>query len=168
MKKFKDLTLRGQKMRIVKDAIEQIKTCVVIPRTGVYLDNLEIKYDNFWESEVTGSLQKLLQRDDFTCEACAKGSLFAACVLNVNRVDVDADISNESFQKSKLKKWFSVEELDTIETAFECRVVMDDPYETTPTELGRKAIKFGKRYHTDKKRLLAILNNILKNRSFKP
>lgn len=176
MKKFEQLTLKGQKMRIVRDAIKQIKSRVVIPNGGSYLSNL-CSGHRFNSSK--GSLQAFLQKPGNSCQACAKGALFASCVLNVNKVNIDGRIGTERFQKKKLRDWFTPEELDTIEAAFENRVVADSAKVLTAgirdcwgdrprTALALKAISFGNRYRSNKNCLLAILNNILKNGSFKP
>lgn len=182
MKDFKDLTLRGQKMRIVRDAIAQIGTRVVVPRKGTYMN--VFGYSSYhYKADTDGkeSLQKILrQGKEDTCVACAKGSLFASCVLNTNRVYTNVDdFSEEYFQKKKLKKWFSVLELDMIEAAFEKKVVVDDEQllyiykkdgstRERKTQLGKDCIAFGRQYRTEKARLLAILENILKHGRFKP
>jgi hypothetical protein len=169
MKKFNDLTLKGQKMRIVKDAIAQIKNKVIIPTEGDYMilnyhgDLIDIQ-----------KILKLKKKD--TCQACAKGSIFAACVLNTNKVNRKDEFDSEWFQKAKLSKWFSALELDMIETAFETSVVKDSTgsletagfYTNYRTELGDKCVAFGEKYKTSRGRLLGILNNVLKNGSFKP
>jgi hypothetical protein len=183
MKKFDQLTLKGQKMRIVRDAIKQIQEKVIIPRTRHYFF---IPSHILWgkSTPVRQSLQKILaSKDAPNCEACAKGSLFAACVLNVNKVFISASagmnqLNDERLHKQKLKKWFSQGELDTIETAFEEKVVVDstdilrinnDWFEhENLTVLGKRAVKFGRRFKSSKNRLLAILKNILKNGTFKP
>jgi hypothetical protein len=168
MKPFKQLGLRGQKRRIVKDAIEQIKTGVVTPWSGKYFTmnfyNLENK-----SSYSSYSLQKILKEGiEDTCDACAKGALLASCVLNVNKVRTDDPISENRFISNKLSKWFEVGELDAIEAAFERDIIHDQTDILYGTSLGKKAINFGNRFNDDKKRLLAILKNILKHGKFKP
>lgn len=188
LKPFKELTLKGQKMRIVRDAIAQINTKLFKPKNGVYLD-----FDNSYGYK--DSLKTLfLNRQECTC--CAKGAIFSACVLNVNKVYGKDDFSDNEFQKNKLKKWFEEKELNLIECAFElCVVGLENTsatlVKTRVTEsrnLGNmeycktwlednkeyllpetiKAIKFGRKYKNSTNRLLAILNNILKNGEFKP
>ncbi len=67
--------------------------------------------------------------------------------------------------------------MELIECAFETKVVVNksgtllfsDAYNGwQQTELAQKAIKFGERYITDDGRLKGIMNNIIKNGSFKP
>jgi hypothetical protein len=174
-KKFEDLkSKRAQKMRIVQDAIDQIKLGVIIVTQGTYFE--------FEDSYLGGtdhpkfSLQKKLKQGE-VCECCAKGALFAACVIETNKVNSHQPYTEGSFQKKKLEKWFSPLELDTIETAFEKIVVVDSENvlekenkygDSIPTALGKKVIKFGRKYLDNEKRLLAILKNIKLNGSFKP
>ena len=163
-------------MRIVKDAIAQIKAKMFIPSEGTYLRLLDEDRHEYFPG-YNESIQKLLEKDK--CDCCAKGAIFASCVLNVNKVDGKDKYTEEYFIKSKLKKWFSPLELDMIETAFEQRIVIDttDKLENnnydewgdpTPTKLAEKCIKFGIKYNNSKKRLIAILENVLKNKKFKP
>lgn len=166
MKDFKDLSKAFQKRRIVKDAIKQIELGIVTPNHGTYF-NLELKFD-------TKNLQKILQQKQVdTCTACAKGALFAACVLNVNKVNTNQFIDIGTFQVKKLKQWFSVLELNMMETAFEKEVIVDNTKELYDedgdhTQLAEACIAFGKQYNKPKERLLAILYNVLENGSFNP
>lgn len=169
MKNFKDLTLRGQKMRIVNDAIKQIESGIIKAQQDIYF--AQVHEEDLYRK---GSLKKILETANTTvCEACAKGTLFVACVLNVNKVDIDNyRVTEESFQTKKLSKWFSAKELDMIETAFEQAIIRDSTNclqtEYRYTDLAHRCIKFGCKYKTDKKRMLAILNNIAVNGEFKP
>jgi len=92
-------------------------------------------------------------------------------------VKTSQDIQSESFQKSKLRKWFAPLELDMIEAAFEKVVICDTArklqvmlpsFKTKPTKLGKKCILFGRQFKTPKERMLAILENILVNKTFTP
>lgn len=111
LKKFKDLTLKGQKMRIVRDAIVQIEMENWEPKTGVYMefnsdvpeDQLDDK-DDFgmvtWEEKIMDEnldLQKVL-KSGIECEVCAKGALFASCVLSTDKVKGRDDFGDEGFQ----------------------------------------------------------------------
>lgn len=178
MKKFEDLSLKGQKMRIVKDAISQIEGKKFLPKEGTYLQFLQEDDLSYYPSEYE-SIQKTIQKRN--CECCAKGAIFASCILNINKVKGKDAFNDESFMKSKLKKWFTALELDMIEAAFETEVISntdskleefgEDDYgsiTTVLTELGKKCVKFGEKYKSPKGRLLGILNNILKNGEFKP
>lgn len=181
--KFNKLTKQEQKIKIVKDAIKQIKIGLFKPKKGTY-----IRFPDYflWDGD---NLQELMQRGK-KCQVCAKGALFASCVLNVNKVYGRDNFANEEFEKKKLRKWFSAAELDTIECAFEKHVLQDSArvlntkYECnidiwdggitrydsigTLSPLAEKAIAFGKRYSKTPDRMLAILRNIARHGSFKP
>ena len=181
MKKFKDLTEKQQRVRIIKDAIAQIKLKNFKISTGNYLKFPVGTDGNTYYPTDTESIQKTLT--ERKCECCAKGAVFAACVLNVNKVYGKDDYGNEDFQKKKLRKWFKPLELDMMETAFEGRVCEDSTdklqaqtgaedywgdQEWEPTGLGKECIKFGSKYKNPRNRLMAILENILEFGTFKP
>jgi hypothetical protein len=183
MKKFEELTIPMQKKRIVRDAIQQINIGLFIPKNGHYFSFVE---GNWIVEDMTKDIQSALV-EGHRCTCCAKGGLFAACVLNVDKVNFKHSFTSESFQKNKLKKWFTPLELDMIETAFEKRVITDstgnlqdiktlysNPYtflnstRRYKTALANKCIAFGKQHKKASDRLLAILNNILVNKVFTP
>lgn len=176
-KKFENLTIEEQKMRIVTDAIKQIKFKKIVPTTGDYLKMFR-KNKTKRVFKKAGSIKEFLNLPEVYCEACAKGAIFASCVMINNKVKGEDNFSDESFQKEKLSKWFPLLELDMIEAAFEVRVVQDTTnkleksvgpsWYKKPTTMGSKAINFGRKYDDDEKRLLAILENILQNGKFKP
>jgi hypothetical protein len=172
---FEQLDKQAQKRRIVLDAIEQINLGVIISSLGDYFIINKRPIDPDYEEY---NLQTLI-RNGKKCHCCAKGTLFAACVLNVNDVYIDKDRYNyESFQKQKLLPWFSALELDMIETAFERMVVHDTTDKLTEnieeqginrkTELAIACEKFGGNYSTATERMLGILNNILEYGTFTP
>jgi hypothetical protein len=121
------------------------------------------------------SIQQLLIESPLKCKCCAKGALFAACVIETNEVLGKQNFSHQPFIKKKLKKWFSTTELDMIETAFEkavIRMALSHSFKFKNadgnTALADRCIAFGRKYVTDRSRLLAILNNILEHGEFTP
>lgn len=165
---FNKLSKQEQKIKIVKDAIAQIKIGTFIAKQGNYLEIYDVD-----DSDNEISLQSVIGTTENTCKCCAKGAIFASCVMNVNKVTNKDDFFDEGFQKDKLKKWFSARELDTIETAFELDVIIDstDSLECSNhgfKKLATDALKFGSKYSTPEKRLLAILKNIVKYGKFTP
>lgn len=156
MKKFEDLSMADQKIKIVKDAIKQIKLGKILVTTGVYM---RITNNGSGRRRIsdTKSLKTLIEKPEFKCEACAKGALFASCVLETNEVYGNDIYNTEGFQSDKLRPWFSKKELDNIEGTFEGWA-----------NKGTKSLIFHEKYTNSKTRLLAILNNILKNKTFKP
>ncbi len=155
MKKFDKLPIEEQKMQIVRDAIAQIQAGKITVRSGIYLrvnDNGEGK-----KLKRSENLKDSMKKRTFKCEGCAKGAIFAACVLEVNDVYGKDKYQDESFQSSKLRPWFSKKEIDLIEYTFE-------GWSNERSE----SYRFFRRYKDPKERLLAILNNILENGKFLP
>lgn len=169
---FEFLSIKQQKKRIVKDAIKQIEIENFKPKCKVY-----ISFKNYIFSNE--DLKSVIKSKKNPCKCCAKGAIFASCVMSINKVKAGDDFHSESFIKRKLIKWFGELELDMIETAFEKRVIADttcslliskdglyNGYDNT--DIAKKCIKFGRLYKEDKERMIAILKNILKNETFKP
>ncbi len=183
-RKFENMSKQNQKMRIVEDAIAQIQLGKIIPTNSEYFRLLTTKRNQYdksrYEYKNKQSIQEILALPKVTCEACAKGALFAACVIDTNEVNGKDLKGGEDFMKDKLSKWFSPLELDMIETAFERTVIVDttnslQDRDTIETKLGMKCIKFGIKHGGDlyedidsSKLMLAILNNILIHGEFKP
>lgn len=166
LKLFEELTIPQQRVRIIKDAILQINSKNINPTEGHYL-----RFTSTIKQKQ--SLQDIIASGENKCTACAKGAIFASCVLNVNKVYGKDEFGEEYFMKKKLDKWFTPLELDMIEAAFEVTIITDnedklEDHNYNPTKLGQKCIKFGKRYKNPTNRLLAILNNILENKVFTP
>lgn len=166
LKPFEELTIPQQKKRIVRDAIAQINSKNIEPTEGEYL-----AFEIYPKRKQ--SLQDIIASGNNQCTACAKGAIFASCVLNVNKVYGKDSFNQEYFMKNKLTTWFTPLELDMIEAAFEVCVVTNDnglleDKNYNLTKLGKKCIKFGGKYKNTTNRLLAILNNILENKVFTP
>lgn len=167
-KQFSELTVHEQKLRIVKDAIAQIKAGTLVATECVYFQFRSFPH----ELALTIDLKTVLLNNKTKCEVCAKGALFAACVTNVNEVSVDDDISTNGFQRDKLSKWFKELELNMIEAAFENSVI-NDGYGLKGTEeydedsLAFVCVNFNVS-SSPEKRMLAILENILKYGYFNP
>lgn len=179
--KFAQLTPGQRRVAIAKDVIQQIELGKIHPEAGVYIADVK-----------TG--------DDKTvsCNACALGSLFA-CAVNKPELkahvkdflDVDAeedisfavDSTDAREMRRLLEPYFSLSQLELIETAFECGNVTNSSG-LSESYLNR-AVSFGERYQPeedeygdfdeeearemDRKRLVAIMKNIIKNNgTFRP
>ena len=171
-KKFETYSLQTQKKKIVEDAILQIQLKKYKPKEGVYfrLESISKQHELLSNPVIklakTDSLQESILSQDTQCTVCAKGGLFASCVAKTNQVY--GYKSSEPFMKKKLSTWFKALELDMIEASFEgCRMVDSTKQIGYGSNLD-KCLKFYAKYKTDKGRMLAILNNILKNGEFKP
>lgn len=154
-KEFKEMSVAKKRVAIAKDALKQIKLRNFIVETGTYCD-VDIKKD------LSGNLKKILQTEQ--CTVCAKGALFAADILkrgNYNFNDNNAlplwFSAKESQTTERLKGIFSTKQLDLMEIAFE------GYYED------EAAYNFFSKYKDNEERLIAILENVIKNEgTFKP
>lgn len=99
------------RVKIAKDALAQMK--FISPTSNIYI--------SFDDALPFGSLQQILEEKKPTCEACAIGSLFLAHVHLNNQFNIDSEFPN--FDRGKvchvLETYFSKEQLDDIEAAFE-------------------------------------------------
>lgn len=117
------------------------------------------------------NLQKLLP-DIESCKICALGGMFLAHVKLWNKFSFNTDefglapyFSRDDFDYKTLLKVFSEKQLSLIDSAFE-EANMGDFEFVTDKEVEElySAIKFGSKYKNPKRRLTAIMNNILTNK----
>lgn len=178
-KKFAAATSAQKRVLIAKDVIAQIKAKRFKARAGTWVrpvfrngDELDM-FDKF--DEETASVRELfLEKKIPACECCALGAMFMSCTLYNNKTTVDSLLDEtmdfELIVRSKtrsfsngLAQFFTKPQLKLIEAAFEseygafndvCNDKTDLWYETMPN---------------DTKRLIAIMQNIIKNKgTFKP
>lgn len=144
---------------IAKDVIAQLKA----GKFTAYSTYGAISFNRSKEMKGSDQLQKFLRKTE-TCEVCGIGSLFISYVRKHNNVTLnelayttyaapqhylcEIDLSKEIIHK-KLKKIFSTQELETIESAFE---EDRDYYDIGPTDPDA--------------RLNVICKNIAKNGKF--
>lgn len=172
-KLFKGKTRAEKRVLIAQDVIAQIKAKTLIPSSGTWvrLENADFLLDS-------DSLRAVTLNKDTTCKCCALGGLFLSCTLFNNKVTVgdvtegdygylDDVIRNGEKFSNGLNTIFSENQLKLIENAFEQGGGAFDPaYENFSDKynaLTSEAIRFGKRFSSDKNRLIAIMNNIIKN-----
>jgi ribosomal protein S27AE len=175
-KKFSRAKAWEKRVALAKDVITQIKAKLISAKTGNYISLDYIDYYIDFDSQ----FNKAVKEKKLTCQTCAKGALLACHVLKNNHMTIrDASRAQDEDVKPRLKRIFGKGQLDLIEAAFEKAVICDDlkvlegesnrtdqfgNYYNIPTELGKKAIAFGKKYRDANKRLIAIMENIITNR----
>lgn len=181
IKSFSRLTKSEKRIAIAKDVLAQIKLKTFVAKEGVYL-NVNFKNSiKFKEQDKleTCQLNTLIQDNKVTCQVCALGSVFTSHVNKTNHLKYNEVYLNEDQpeMQDRLKNIFSINQLNLIECAFEKRVISDDGdyiekwdgIRYVMTEIGQKAVKFGKSHRGNTKRLVAIMENIIKNKGeFKP
>jgi hypothetical protein len=140
-----------ERVLIAKDALKWIKAGALIPKSLVYVDAIENT-----ELELRNSKNFGKQLRDMylgKCRVCAKGALFLAKAVRYDNVVITAnfDISDLAADhvEGPLNDHFSTEQLRLIEWAFE----------------GFNCDELGwlRRYEKASERLVAILNNIVRN-----
>jgi hypothetical protein len=182
--KKKKLTKNQMRVAIAKDVLAQIKSKKIIPQMGVWMEDPKMgslddivynSVDNYLDSDDTCRLMPF-SAQDYTkkvknCRVCALGSIFVSSVNLFNGVEFDngEEVYDcfENLKTSPLNRYFSPEELELIEGCFEG----DDGAHSDKLETRKRgvAIAFKNKYPVVKKRLEAIMHNIIKNDgSFKP
>lgn len=145
---YKRATPTQRRRMIVEDALKQIKNGTITPEMGLYVSLREpVATHRYAYVSSDEPLQPVLLKGQAHCECCAKGALFVSCVrlsnrYNGNPTGIDSDMIND------LVGW-PEDNYNLIEEAFES-LEGEYWYDTYPK---------------DKDRLVAILKNILSNKS---
>lgn len=181
--KKKVLTKVERRMRVIKDAIAQIKQKIFIAKAGDYVEFTgKFRKKLFDESELDliqpeESMQKVLKDMPVkSCEVCAQGAIFLSFIRMENKVTVEDTVyvggSDEITEMTK--NLFDPDQLYKMEQYFEIcknRFVIYDWYREQP--IFKKSYKRRPSDELIEKkedlRLLAILENMVKNNGlFKP
>lgn len=167
-KEFKDMTPEEKRVEIARDVLAQIRMGQFKAGMG-YMQVFPVD-DNKYTHEFYGcQLNTAVKKGEVRCEGCADGALFMAYVMRYNHLNVktaNTDVSKE-YIKSRMRRLFSKDQLDLIETAYERCVIHGDG--NISKELARRTISWGTRYDNREKRLKAIMRNIIRNNgTFKP
>lgn len=179
-RKFKAAAAAEKRVLIAKDVIAQVKAGRFKVGSGNWVVPLtrsgsDLSVDRFEEDE---SVQKLFLEGDIPkCECCALGAMFMSCTLYNNKTtaieleDVRfsfSDYVEEGSFTNGLSKFFSKDQLKLIESAFEGNCGAFCLEQTAEWEEGLlpgdKTFGWMSRLRDDKKRLVAIMENIIKNK----
>jgi hypothetical protein len=163
--KFNSLSKAEKRVLIAKDVIAMVNAGKRQPITSFYL-----RINNSWDFSNNDSVQKIV--DDISCYCCALGACLLSTIKYVNSVEFhELDIINSDSSEiwRLLKSLFTPKQMLLIEYAFESKEsgdrVGEDSFKQTLTEKEVElSIKFGKRYFYSKDRLIAIMENIIKNK----
>jgi hypothetical protein len=160
--KQKKRTPAQTRILIAKDVIKQLKAeLTVTPSPSEYCDIPPLKFANEGDD-----LQKIIA--DQLCFGCAKGALFLAHVRRFDGVKVrrtyTGDFSPDARGGDALRDYFSKNELDSIEDAYEC----SSPRSRSDAELAFYLKYPGASVKRRTARLIAICKNIIKHGNFKP
>lgn len=164
--RFRKMPLERQRITIAKDVLELLETEKVIAQSGTYMEldsDIEEKYWDDWSTapEAPVQLHELIERSE-TCEVCGIGACFVAAVRRNDQVEASdmSGASDDDFMRSYLESWFTKDQIELIEAAFE---ESSRFYKGPSRKLGQRASDFGKRYDSDEERMRAIFQNIVDN-----
>lgn len=172
---WKRSTRLERRVLIARDVIAQVKK-------GLY-QAIAGKYAHIMIPGTRAGMEKDAQTCMLTegahCECCGVGSLLLSSIAFKDKVTATFDWTGAAFIGSPygeyaedggyLRRLFGKRHLHLIETAFEVidEEAVADGYGdcdiTTWSRAHARALAFGRRYHTDRNRLIAIMKNIVKN-----
>ncbi len=166
-KAFKKANKARRRVLIVKDALLRFNLNNIKLDPGNYVTvSKSNKYINTEDKEA--SFKEFINKDDITCDVCAKGALFCTIVGRDNQLSY-----NDSFQGAwdnnlnnkphkVLLKYFTAEQIDAIEIAFEGSSYLFDV--TFNKNLHSNSVCFYHKYTNSIDRFLAICENIITNK----
>ena len=169
-KKFQELTRAEKRVAIAKDVLISLKQKRIRANTGSYFC-----YTNFDEFDENDSAKKHINQ--IKCECCALGATLLSTVKFANTLTIsDLRFYSGSHGRSWqiFKDIFTPKQLALIEYAFEHntygnRIAQNVFYEYISYKKQREAVDFGLKYAKEDERLVAIMENIIKNKgTFKP
>lgn len=178
-KAFNKLSIANKKIAIAKDVIISLKAKkMYATNNGYFFLNLDGSKFNFkTEGLKKVDLQDIIHNKALDCSVCAIGGIFAAKVNIANQCKVtlrikqniwntkmsaDSLILNDEELIQNLKGIFTEKELRAIEYAFEgCDI--GDTFTHDENFPDEKYKQFYKKYKTSNNRMIAIMNNIIKN-----
>lgn len=164
-KKFKAMTKPQKRVAIAKDVIAQVKLEKYRTTPGQYFSYMSSDAAD----SCGGDAQQYLVGGG-SCDVCALGAIFASTVKVKNTVTlVDADRQDNESIAYYLKGIFDRKQLGLIEAAFEREHRFAETEAGCTYEAAEAAVVFGLWYPENSKRMIAIMQNIVKNNgTFKP
>lgn len=173
-KKFEEASAEQKRVMIAKDVLLRIQEKVFRVSWGQVVSYIRT---GTGETQSNIQLKSILNDNNKKCSVCAKGALFCSIIGRVNhctveQVNDDTDNNADGFIHSELRQYFSLEQLDLIETAFENNSYLN----VIGVKSRKKAHKFyEKRMYNfqtsmdESDLLIDICNNIIENNgTFKP
>lgn len=167
---FSELSPSQQRIKVAKDVLLQLKKKKYVATVGKYIDSYDfskmgLKYDD----DIKKNFKKIKE-----CKCCALGSCLLSITKFKNTLTIKDVSSKENFQNSsgKLLKMFTPKQLLLIENSFEgkpsgdytSRIGKNVFGEDTTLEEDEKCRSFYWQYSDTNSRLIAIMQNIIKNK----
>lgn len=160
---FANADAAGKRVMIAQDILERIKLNNILAYSGNFFKN-QLGFSKKYEGK---GMKEVLNDSDARCEVCAKGALFCGIIGRVNELTVD-DFKDYNFSVSsygdrgheKLLEFFTLQQIDLIETAFEGTSFLD----ICNLDDSINAENFRNEYMTSKQVMTAIMQNIIRNK----
>lgn len=161
-KKWDKSTKAERRVMIAEDVIAQLKLQNIYAMKGKFIR---------WTGNPSDSTKlKGIFKGRTSCSACVKGALFITSMQYTNGMVMGdsnwlGDWRPDSSPMKKLSKIFTSLQLAYIETAFE-KTAMDcnQDFVDWDSYLADKLVAFGHKYYKDEDRMVAIMENIIKNK----
>jgi hypothetical protein len=148
-RRFNKMSPEKKRVTIAKDTIAALKTNKVCATVRVYLGE-----------SARSNGDKL--SNNVRCQACALGSMFVGLTTRIKDLSVKVDSYRQQVV-SPLAEYFSPIQLKVIESAFEGGMHYSDIYNLYGDNYYDKAINYKYSYTDSEERLIAIMENIIKN-----
>lgn len=170
---FEAASPEQKRILILKDMKKWLKAGRFVPTSGTF-----VTFDYYEATDLLDNediQQAFLSKKLAECAVCLVGAVCLSTILYVDSfkgkdLHHDTDIfcpPNKGNKASKiLRTYFSLNQLRLMELAFE---IGDGWFRKAKTIEEKAAVEFGTKYYSDQDRILAIINNMLKNSGiFKP
>lgn len=173
---FDKLSPARKRVAIAKDALSQLGIRLVAER-GTYVQSEAF---TTVDTPPNTQLQKLFGKMQ-ECTVCAKGALFVCAIDRANKLKIEnlelprmlrgGSVATQDLE-NYLGRFFSVHQLDLIESAFEKIEMVENEFQTDDeADEVDEAVEFGELFYNeltsakdDENRLRAILENIIVNK----
>lgn len=161
------------RVAIAQDVLELLRIGGIEAKPGWYVTAPAkgVQYPEGVGDTFEGTALALRQpRSPVRCGVCAIGAATMAAVglydeceaLEEDWISYNTESSDDTTMRDVLARWFTRQQLDLIECAFECE---NNFYSGGSAEEAREnAVNFGHRYDDAEDRLRAIMENIVRNK----
>ncbi len=166
---FEKASPEQKRVMIAKDVLHSIQIGMYSPQKGVYISRSYFRENFVNDVQLQDVLLNEVVKD---CMVCALGSCFLSIVKFTNNLTV-GETSKTDFTsasnyrgirgRSDLEKYFGKRQLGLIESAFECSPSYAVNEGVNRDQAYAAAFEFGENCSNSTEKLIAIMNNIIKN-----
>lgn len=150
-------------VKIARDVLAQLRINRYIANPGLYVEVESPELDCMQSEEYNRTIQRSFKNffkdnKNTTCHVCAIGAAFVSLVNIEDRCSI-MNMMHKYDTRHRLEKYFGNYNMSLIESAFECTSIGDNK-----DEFINEAANWGSKYSDPKKRLRAIMLNIIRNK----